>query len=85
MKPKVVFDTNIYIRKLITPRGGGDKLFALFLRKEIELYTSRYQLEEIAEVAQRLAPDKGIPEAEIVAVIGKLISRANLVIFAFLK
>lgn len=49
MKPKVVFDTNIYICALLSPRGGGGKLFNLFRQRKIELYTSRGQIAELVE------------------------------------
>jgi predicted nucleic acid-binding protein len=47
--PRVVFDTNIYIRKLLSP-GGGDKLFGLFVNRKLDLYTSKKQLEELVGV-----------------------------------
>ncbi len=51
MKPKVVFDTNIYIRKLLSKGGGGDKLFTLFIQRKLDLYTSNGQIQELAEAA----------------------------------
>jgi putative PIN family toxin of toxin-antitoxin system len=51
VKPKVVFDTNIYIRKLLSSGGGGDKLFSLFRQCKIDLYTSKGQLQELIEAA----------------------------------
>jgi putative PIN family toxin of toxin-antitoxin system len=48
--PRVVFDTNIYIQKLLSPGGGGDKLFGLFVNRKLDLYTSKKQLEELVGV-----------------------------------
>jgi uncharacterized protein len=79
--PKVVFDTNIYIRKLLSPGGGGDKLFRLFSQRKLALYTSKRQLEEIVAVALAINEEgrRHIDEEDIAALIAKLQKRALIV------
>jgi uncharacterized protein len=79
--PKVVFDTNIYIRKLLSPGGGGDKLFRLFVVGKLELYTSKRQLEELVGVVLAINEEgkRYIAESDLMALLNKLDKRATLV------
>jgi uncharacterized protein len=79
--PKVVFDTNIYIRKLLSPGGGGDKLFSLFVNRKLELYTSKKQLEELVGVVLAINEEgrRHIDEHDLFALVTKLQKRATFV------
>ena len=79
--PKVVFDTNIYIRKLLSPGGGGDKLFGLFVNRKLDLYTSKRQLEELVGVVLAINEEgrRNIDENDLFALIAKLQKRATFV------
>ncbi len=85
MKPKVVFDTNIYIRKLLSSGGGGDKLFALFRQRKIELYTSKGQIQELIEAATFVHTERKKKNKEnfaledLDAVVALLLTRANII------
>jgi len=59
-KPKVVFDTNIFISKLLTPGGGSHKLVGLFLRGRLELFTTKGQIAELVEVALRVNQESSL-------------------------
>jgi putative PIN family toxin of toxin-antitoxin system len=76
--PRVVFDTNIYIRKLLSPGGGGDKLFGLFVNRKLNLYTSKKQLEELVGVVLAINEEgrRHIDENDLFA---KLQKRATFV------
>lgn len=79
--PKVVFDTNIYIRKLLSPGGGGDKLFGLFIERKLDIYTSKKQLEELVGVVLAINEEgrRHIDETDLLALLAKLDKRATLV------
>jgi putative PIN family toxin of toxin-antitoxin system len=79
--PKVVFDTNVYIRKLLSPGGGGDKLFGLFVNRKLDLYTSKRQLEELIGVVLAINEEgrRHIDENDLFALVAKLQKRANFV------
>ena len=79
--PRVVFDTNIYIRKLLSPGGGGDKLFGLFVNRKIDLYTSKRQLAELVGVVLAINEEgrRHIDENDLLALVTKLQKRATFV------
>jgi putative PIN family toxin of toxin-antitoxin system len=83
VKPKVVFDTNVYIRKLLSIGGGGDKLFSLFRKQKIELYTSKGQIRELIEAATSIYEERKRKHKEnfaledLDAVVALLLTRAN--------
>jgi putative PIN family toxin of toxin-antitoxin system len=79
--PRVVFDTNIYIRKLLSPGGGGDKLFGLFVDRKLDLYTSKKQLEELVGVVLAINEEgrRHIDENDLFALVAKLQKRATFV------
>lgn len=85
MRPKVAFDTNIYIRKLLSPHGGGGKLFNLFRQRKINLYTSRGQIAELVEAAIHTRNEllKKRKESflleDLEAMVVLLLAKANLV------
>jgi uncharacterized protein len=79
--PKVVFDTNIYIRKLLSPDGEGNKLFGLFVERKLDLCTSKKQLEELIGVVLAINEEgrQHIDETDLLALLAKLDKRATLV------
>lgn len=56
-RPRFVLDTNVYIRALLDPGGGGGKLVKLFRAKKIQVLTSSLQIAELVEVALRINED----------------------------
>lgn len=52
-RPRVVIDTNILISAALVPQSPPDKLIRLWEKDIFTLLTSREQLEEIRDVAQR--------------------------------
>jgi putative PIN family toxin of toxin-antitoxin system len=79
--PKVVLGTNIYIRKLFSPGGRGDKLFGLFVSRKLDLYTSKRQLEELIGVVLTINEEgrRHIDENDFFALVAKLQKRAIFV------
>jgi hypothetical protein len=61
MNPRVVLDTNIYIRALLNPKGGAMRLVWLARQGYFQLFTSRGQLAELVEVVLR---DFGNPKGK---------------------
>jgi putative PIN family toxin of toxin-antitoxin system len=80
-RPRVVLDTNIYIRALLSPTGGSSKLLSLWLRKRLVLYTSRLQIAELKEAVNAINEDGrvSIPVDDFAALLKLLEARANLV------
>lgn len=80
-RPRVVLDTNIYIRALLSPSGGSSKLLSLWLRKSLVLYTSRLQIAELKEAVNAINEDGrvSISVDDFAALLKLLEARANLV------
>lgn len=79
--PKVVLDTNVYIRKLLSPKGGGSRLFQLFVERKIDVYTSKQQLEELVGVVLKINEEgrRHIVEEDLISLVAKLQRRATVV------
>lgn len=50
VKKKVVLDTNVLISSLLKPESKARDIYRLVLRREIELYTSAYLINELSRV-----------------------------------
>lgn len=51
-KPRVVFDTNVYIGILLRGKGAF-QLLQLWNRREFNVYTSKFQMAELKKVVER--------------------------------
>jgi hypothetical protein len=80
-RPKVVFDTNVYIRSLLSPFGGSSKLLNLWQQKRLVLYTSNGQISELIETVQKLNEQgkKSIPDEDLKILVRLLNSKAEFV------
>ena len=52
VKKKVVLDTNVLISSLLEPKSKAREIYRLVLRREIELYTSAYLINELSRVLE---------------------------------
>lgn len=52
VKKKVVLDTNVLISSLLKPKSKAREIYRLALRREIELYTSAYLINELSRVLE---------------------------------
>ena len=77
-RPKVVFDTNVFVRALINPKGINARLI-LSLSSYV-LVTSAAIVEEVAEVLSRpgVLDDKAIQKLDVERVL-ELLTRAPMV------
>lgn len=71
-KPRVVLDTNVFVRALISPRGVNARLIES--RRRYRLFTSPAILQEVTEVLARadLLQAKAIRKVDVERLIGLL-------------
>ena len=73
---RVVLDTNILVRALITKGTPPDRLYQAWLRGEIELVTSTVQMAEMADVVARPRLQKFLDADEAAAIVENIGARA---------
>ncbi len=75
---RIVLDTNIFISALITKNTPPDRLYQAWLRREIKIVTSTFQMAEIFAVLTRPRLQKYLDHDEAARIVENIDTRAHI-------